>query len=316
VVERNPDYWRGAPKLERVIIKSIPDEATRVIRLQKGEVNVITDVFPEFVPFITADENLQIQSHPGLHTWWIAMNTKETPLQDRRVRQALNYAVDKERIIEEILKGEAELSKSFVWPGTWAYEPNVGEYPYNPDRARELLAEAGYPEGFSTQFILPVSGSMMVAPRELATVVQANLRDVGVEAAIQALEWNSYLGALLDQSVPYGLAEMAWGSNADDPGQYCDLQLMTKYQPPAGWNISNFSNTQVDELLSEASSTVDQEQRKQLYQEAQRIVSEEAPWIFMFHANYVVASRKQVQGLVVGGNFNRLGLLQASVSES
>ena len=314
VVERNPEYWGGAPLLARVIIKSVPDEATRVIQLQKGEIDVVADTSPEFIPLIQKDKNLQIQSRPGLHTWWIAMNEKEKPFGDKRVRQALNYAVDKDAIIRDVLKGGADVSRSFVWPGTWAYEPNVMTYPYNPAKARELLAASGYPRGFSTKLVSPVSGSMMVAPRELATIVQAQLRDVGIEATIQTMEWTTYTAQLLEGKVTYGLAEQAWGNNADDPGQYIDLQLTTKNQPPAGYNFSFYSNPRVDKLLEEASVTVNRERRRELYREAQRVTSEEAPWIFMFHAKYVVSSRRRIQGLVVGGNFNRLGLLKAYVT--
>ncbi|HBY92500.1 MAG: ABC transporter substrate-binding protein [Ardenticatenaceae bacterium] len=316
VVERNPDYWAGPPKLERVVIKPVPDEATRVIQLQKGDVDIVTDVSPEFIPFIEADQNLQVQAHPGLHTWWIAINMEEEPFKDKRVRQALNYAVDKEAIIRDVLHGAADPSTGFVWPGTWAYEPNVQVYKHDPDKAKQLLADAGYAEGLSTRFVSPVSGSMMVSPRELATVVQANLREVGVQASIDTIEWTSYLGSLLQGTQPYGLAEMGWGNNTDDPGQYVSLQLTTAFEPPAGYNLSFFSNPQVDDLLNKASTTIKQDERTELYKEAQRIVADEAPWIFMFHAKYVVASRRRVQGLVVGANFNRLGLTTATASSS
>jgi peptide/nickel transport system substrate-binding protein len=242
----------------------------------------------------------------GNHIWWIALNLREKPLADKRVRQALNYATNKEAIVRDLLKGGATVAPSTMMVGSWAQDPSLQPYPYDPKRAKQLLEAAGYANGFQTRFWVPESGSGMIAPKDIATLVQAQLKEVGVTAEIVTQEWTSYVndygsvGFAPSGKPSYGMGEMSWNTPLPDPVHYVDVNLKSDAQPPkGGFNAGFYSNKDVDSLLAQAASTLDHARRKTLYFQAQKIVYDEAPWIFMFSAENLVATRKDIRGLEV-----------------
>ena len=304
ILEANKDYWAGAPKIATLIFKPVTDPTARLGQLKSGEVDLMVAFPPEFIPAIEADENLVLLQQTGNHTWWVALNTEEPPFNDVRVRQAVNYAIDKKAIIEDVLYGAATLSTSFALPGTVWYEPEVTTYPYNPEKAKELLAEAGYPNGFETDFLVPESGSGMIAPVALATVMQAYLADVGVKANIITQEWNSYLNTLQAglSAAKAGMAEMSWMRDTADPEIYAPFNLACD-TALGFFNLGRYCNAAVDKAFEQAKNMTDNKVRVQLYRDAQKIVTEEAPWIFMFHANQTVAARVEVKNVVLNPSF-------------
>ena len=310
-MERFDGYWRGAPRLDRIIWKPIIEEAQRFNQLASGEVDLITSLDPQFVPAVQANPNLQLIQAPSLHTWFVFFNLHETHFKDKRVRHAVNYAIDKEAIIKRILRGAGVLSHGWGWPHTWAYEPNVVEYPYNPKKAKELLAAAGYPNGFDVDFYVPESGSGMIAPKEIGTIMQANLKQIGVNVRITTEEWISYIATYrkgLDNihGKQFGMAQRSWLNPTDDPGTYANYVSSGPLTKNA--NLGYYENPEYDKLLADALTTPDRAKRAEMYRKAQRIFAEDAPWIFMFHANYVIAARRNVNGIVLNPNQNVLDL--------
>jgi len=180
VLEKNPDYWRGPVKIDRVIYRSIVQDQPRLTELLTGAVDVIVGVPPDFVGQIEGSPRVAILKQVGAHVWYLGMNNQKKPFDDRRVRQALNYAVNKDAIVKDVLKGTGSPPSGPVLPGTWGAEPGLKSYPCNPARAKKLLAEAGYPNGFSTTMWVPEAGSGMQSPIAMATVIQSNLKAVGV----------------------------------------------------------------------------------------------------------------------------------------
>jgi len=305
-------YWGGAPKLDTLIWVPIIEEAQRYNQLASGAVDFIVSLYPQFVPLVQANPDLQLIQGPSLHTWWVYLNMHEPHLKDLRVRQAMNYAIDKEGLIKNVLKGTAVLSNGWSWPNTWSYEPNATEYPYDPAKAKQLLAAAGYPNGFAIDYIVPQSGSGMVAPVEIATAMQADLKQVGINAKITTMEWISYLAATMKgldniNGKQFGLAQTSWMNPVDDPGLY--VEYVSAGQPPnLGENLSYYDNPQYNALLAKARTTEDRNTRASLYQQAQKIFADDAPWIFMFHSNFVTAARKNVQGIALNPDQNVLHL--------
>jgi peptide/nickel transport system substrate-binding protein len=214
------------------------------------------------------------------------------PFTDRRVRQALNYAVNKEAIVRDILKGTGVVATGPLLPGTWAYEPNVKKYPYDPATARQLLAAAGYPDGFAVDFWVPESGSGMQAPVEMATVIQANLAAVGVKARLRTFEWGAYLGKL--RSDAPAMFTFSWFLKSEDPDLSMYPLFFSKNTPLP--NLSSYDNRDVDQLLLQARQVADRTKRAELYRRAQRLIVEDAPWIFVDHEVQVVATRANVKG--------------------
>jgi peptide/nickel transport system substrate-binding protein len=305
VLERFDDYWGKKPILRRLILKPIPEVSVRLAQLKRGEVDVIVDVPANFIPTIESDPNLRLLRATGNHVWWIPLNVREGPLSDKRVRQALNYAVNKEAVVRDLLKGGAVVAPGPLMVGSWAEDKSLRPYPYDPRKAKQLLAAAGHPNGFRTRFWVPESGSGMVAPKEIATVVQSQLRDVGVIAEIVTQEWTSYLdryGAegLAPKGKPaFGMGEMSWNAPLPDPILYVDVNLSGDAWAPKGFNCGFYRNSEVDRMLKEAGSTLDRERRRSLYVKAQRIIHEEAPWIFMFSAQNLIATRRNIRGVEV-----------------
>jgi peptide/nickel transport system substrate-binding protein len=165
VLEANHGYWNGAPKLNRLIFRPLIEEQTRVTELLSGGVDFIVDVPPDNVEQVKKDARFQFYEQPGPHIWWVTLNVKMKPFDDVRVRRALNHAVNKQAIANDILKGTATISSGPIPPAiTWAYTDQVTKYPYDVEKAKKLLADAGHPNGFSTVFWIPESGSGMQSP--------------------------------------------------------------------------------------------------------------------------------------------------------
>ncbi len=314
VLDRYDGYFGEKAKIDQLIIRPIVENAARLSALQQGEVDFIVAMSPEFIPVIQGDPNLQLLQSPGFHIWWIALNVHQQELQDVKVRQALNYAVDKQVIVDTILQGAGTLAPGPMIQHSWGHDPAVEPYPHDPERAKALLAEAGLANGFATKFWVPESGSGMVAPKEIAQIVQADLATVGVQAEIVTQEWTSYVADWQNKGLDaggYGLAEMSWNFSAPDPAQWLDPNVRTDAHPPGGgFNGSFYSNPQVDDLLTKATQTFTRDDRAAFYKQAQAIMREDCPWIFMFSANNIAAATARLKGLELSSDpsvvsFNR-----------
>ena len=302
VLEKNPDYWRGPVKVDRVIYRSIVEDQARLTELLTGAIDVIVGVPPDYVAQLEGSPKVNILKQVGAHVWYLGINNQKKPFDDKRVRQALNYAVNKDAIVKDVLKGTGSPSSGPVLPGTWGAEPGLKAYPYDPQRAKKLLAEAGYPNGFSTTLWVPESGSGMQSPVAMATVMQSNLKAVGVNVSLQTMEWGAFLAKL--RSKEQELFALSWMAGSEDPDMVLYPLLHSSQWTPNGPNRALYRNDRFDELLTQARHTTDQARRAQLYREAQKILIEDAPWIFVDHEVQIAATSKRVQGLKLHPSFD------------
>lgn len=313
VMKANPSYWDGAPEIQNLIFKPVAEEAARLNQLKSGDVDVVAALNPQLLPEAEKDKNVKILTSPGIHTWYVMYNVAEKPFNDVKVRQALNYAIDRNAIVNKVLNGAGQASTSFSYPGTWSYTEEAEMYGYDPAQAKKLLAEAGYPNGLEINFLVPQSGSGMVAPREIATVIQAQLQAVGVKVNIDVLEWVTYLneigakGSHLTNKT-YHMQQMSWMSTAADPGLYINYYLKcdSTRESPNGFNNGYYCNKELESLLDQAMQTVDQGKRADLYKQATVLAAKDAPWLFGFHSKNVVAARHDVQGITPYPNMNTM----------
>lgn len=292
VVSRNEDYWDGAPTLEAVIFRPITDANTRVAEMLSGGIDVLLETPPDNVAQFQGDANFQVVEAVGPHVWYVMLNAKEGPFADVRVRQAVNYAVNKESLVNDVLQGTAEVSAGPIPPAfNWAYNEEVAPYPYDPEMAKQLLAEAGA-EGATVTFLVTEGGSGMLDPVPMGTAIQADLAAVGLNVEIQTYEWNTFLSEVnpgLEGKAD--MAEMAWMTS--DPDTLPFLTLRTAAFPDqGGFNSSYYSNPEVDALLDQARVSTDPEERGELYKQVQAITHEDAPWLFVanWKQNAVVTS--------------------------
>lgn len=302
VVEANPDYWDGAPSLQAVVFRPITDANTRTAEMLAGGIDVMVEVPP--VSLGQFQSGYTIVEAAGPHVWFLILNTKEGPFTDQKVRQAVNYAVNKEAIVNNVLEGTATVAASPT-PAAfgWAYNPDVEPYPYDPEKARELLAEAGVEPGTKLKFLVTEGGSGMLDPVAMATAIQADLAAVGLEAEIQTYEWNTFLGEVNPGLEGKGdMAEMAWMTN--DPDTLPFLTLRTEAMPDqGGFNSGYYSNPEVDELLATARVSTSQEDRAAAYKQMQQIVHNDAPWLFVANWKQNAVTNDRVQNFALQPSF-------------
>jgi peptide/nickel transport system substrate-binding protein len=292
VLRRNESYWGRKGKPAVLVYRWIAEPNARVTELLTGGVDMILPIPPDFVSRLEKTPQITVYRKTGLTSWYVGLNVDKKPFTDRRVRQALNYAVDKEAIVRDILKGTGIVSTGPLLPGTWAFEPNVKKYPHDVATAKRLLAEAGYPNGFAVDFWVPDSGSGMQAPVEMSTVIQANLAAAGVKASLKTFEWGSYLGKVRAEAP--AMFALSWFLKSEDPDLSMYPLFFSKNSPLP--NRSNYNNPEVDQLLVQARQVADRGKRAELYRRVQRLIVEDAPWIFVDHEVQVVATRANVKG--------------------
>jgi peptide/nickel transport system substrate-binding protein len=192
-LERNPDYWGTPVYLDQIVFRGIADPTPRVVALQTGEVDFINDVAPDQVDALRGNADMQVSQASIPHTWLINVNHRDKPFSDVRVRQAASLAINRDALTKDILKNTALTATQLEGPGGVAHDDALTGWPYDPEKAKQLLAEAGYPNGFDTVFALPTAGSGMLDAVRIAEYLQKNWADVGIRASLESQEWTSYV---------------------------------------------------------------------------------------------------------------------------
>ncbi len=303
VVSRNEDYWDGPPPLEAVIFRPITDANTRIAEMLSGGLDVMVEVPPDSLAQFRDNASFQVFEQAGPHLWFLILNTKDGPFADKKIRQAVNYAIDKKALVDNILQGTAEVAAGPTPPAfAWAHDDSLQPYPHDPDKAKELLKEAGY-DGSEVTFYVTEGGSGMLDPLAMGTAIQADLQEVGMPVKIETYEWNTFLGKVnpgLEGQAD--MAEMAWMTNDPDTLPY--LALRTEAFPDkGGFNSGYYSNPEVDKLLEEARTATDQDTRADLYKQMQEIVADDAPWVFVANWKQNAVTSAAVQDFALQPSF-------------
>jgi len=303
VLTRNEGYWNGAPQPEAVVFRPLTDANTRVAEMLSGGLDIMVEVPPDAVADFREAPDFEVHEQAGPHLWFLILNLREGPFAERAVRQAANFAIDKRSLVDDVLQGTAEVAAGPIAPAfAWAYNDALEPYPYDPERARELLAEGGY-EGETITFYVTEGGSGMLDPVAMGTAIQADLAEVGMNVEIETYEWNTFLGRVnpgLEGRAD--MAEMAWMTN--DPDTLPFLALRTEAFPEqGGFNSGYYSNETVDELLNQARVATDRDDRAALYREVQEIVWEDAPWVFVANWKQGAVTTSAVEGFRLQPSF-------------
>jgi ABC-type transport system substrate-binding protein len=322
-VEANKDYWRGAPKIDQVIYRVITDPSARLLAIQAGEINGMEYPDPASFNSIKADSDLQLLTQPGMNVGYLAMNNgygyNDTnhngmhdadeqwvktpgyfePFTNRSVRQAVNYAINKSSIVKNLYKGTAIVAKNGMPPFMLGFNDAIVDYPYDPVMARQLLTEAGYPNGFNTTFwVMPVSRPYMFDPLKIGEAIQSYLEDVNIHVEIYQVDWSTYLEKT--QAGEHPMCLLGWTGDNGDPDNFMNV-LYGENQCTLGTagNVAFYNNSEVQALLSAALQTYDTNERAQLYEQAQAIIHEDAPFVYLAHANQNLVFTNNVQGFVL-----------------
>jgi peptide/nickel transport system substrate-binding protein len=312
----NPDYWDGAPALSQMIFRPLADEQTRITEFLSGGVDVIFDVPPDNIDQVQNNSAAVFLAQPGPHVWWVTLNTTRPPFANAMVRQAVNYAVNKDALTQDILKGTGTPSVGPIPPAiTWAYTDQVTQYPYDPDKARALLQQSGVQLPLNLTFWVTESGSGMQSPKTMGTAIQADLAAIGVNTQIQTFEWGAYLnkyGAGLGSDAD--MAELSWMFDSGDPAHMLPNNLYGPSCAPKGFNGGCYQNSQVDQLMDNAVKISDRDQRGAIYRQIQSIVADTVPWIFVDNQIQNAAMTTRVSGLQLHPSFYMTYLNQITVT--
>lgn len=291
VLVPNNEYWGEKPKLKSITIKPIKENAARALMLETGEADVIAPVPATDIERLKGNDKVNVTVYPSNRNLYIGMNTQKAPFQDVKVRQALNYAVDKETIVKKILLGQAQVSQAAISELTWGYSP-AGAYPYDPEKAKKLLAEAGVQPGTTIKLWTPEGRYLM--DRQIAEFVQANLEAIGFKVEFRKWEWGAYTQAYRDPKSGFDLFLVSWAVPSND----ADAGLRPLFQTKGANNYTLLSDPKIDELLDKGMKTVNADERKKIYADALKNIKEQAPWIFLMEMKQPVGVRKNVEGVV------------------
>jgi dipeptide transport system substrate-binding protein len=289
----HPDFYRGKSPLDSLVFAITPDASVRYAKLKAGECHVMPYPNPADVAAMQKDPALAVQAQEGLNVGYLAFNTEKKPLDDRRVRQALNYAVNKQAIIDAVFQGAGRIAKNPIPPTMWSYNDAIKDYPYDPVKAKALLAEAGYPNGFETDlWAMPVQRPYNPNARRMAELMQADFAKVGVKASIVSFEWGEYLKR--SKEGEHQTLLLGWTGDNGDPDNF--LHVLLGCAAVGGANRARWCHKPFDDLLLQAKATPDVAKRTALYERAQEIFKAEAPWITVAHSVVYMPMRKEVSG--------------------
>ncbi|PLR76020.1 ABC transporter substrate-binding protein [Bacillus sp. V3-13] len=293
-IVKNENYWQeGLPKLNQVIFRAIPENSARLNALSSGEVDLIDGVNFSDLGQIEANSDLQVFNRPSLNVAYVGLTNTRGPLKEKLVRQALNHAVDKKALVDAFFAGAAEPAINPMPPVVAGYNEEVEDYPYDPEKAKELLKEAGYENGFEMElWAMPVPRPYMPDGQKVAEALQANFEAIGVKANIKTYEWATYL-----EKTRLGEADsflLGWTGDNGDADNF--LYVLLDKDNIGSNNYTYYDNQEVHDLLIKAQSTADQKEREELYKQAQVIIKEDAPWIPLVHSKPALAGRADITG--------------------
>jgi peptide/nickel transport system substrate-binding protein len=296
VLTAYPEYFDGPPSFSRLRVKIIPDNSTRESELRKGSVDLAinADFDPVTVESLKKAEGLKVEMIDGTNNTHLGVNLQDPILKDQRVRQALSYAIDREAIIRDVLLGQAKIASSILPAGQWANETEVEKYPYNPDRAKQLLDEAGRKEtGGQPRMKLVLKTSTISVSRKIGEAVQEQMRRIGVALDLQPLERQKLTQDMLDGNFQLYLNTSVGGNQSTD---FFKFAYASQSIPPNGQNRSRYQNPLVDRLLVE-SQTATRERQKEIFSQIQKTLALELPQIYLWYPATVVVHHNRVTNL-------------------
>ncbi|ARD49689.1 ABC transporter substrate-binding protein [Sporosarcina sp. P37] len=296
VVKANENYYiDNQPMLDQIIFTVVPDNSTRLNVLLSGEADFIDGMNPEDAKTIEDNENLELVKRPSFNEGFMVMNTQKKPFDDVKVRQAINMAIDKQSLVDGFYSGFADVAKNPIPPSLWGYNDEIEDYAFDAEAAKELLAEAGYPDGFETEiWTMNNPRPYLPQPMKTAEAIQANLQEIGVKAKIVTYEWATYLEKTGEGQHPMAL--FGWTGVMADPDNFLYPNLSnTNMKPPAN-NLAFYDNKEFQNLIEQARVTFEENERIDLYKKAQEVFHEDAPWVPLAHTTPPIGFADYVKG--------------------
>ncbi|WP_242617719.1 ABC transporter substrate-binding protein [Edaphobacter modestus] len=298
IVARNPDYWAGAPKINGVRFTVVPDAITSALELRKGSADLASNVLTfDMIHTLEKTSNLKIESGPSSVVIYTNFNVNDPVLRDRRVRQAVAFAMDRQAIVDSIWRGQARLADTMLPAGHWAAasDSEMAQYPHDVERAAKLLDEAGFhrgPDGIRLRITLKTSTDETT--RLMAAVLQQQLRAAGIRLDLRSAEFGTFYSDVTRGA--FQMYALRWIGSNEDPDIFRYTYGSSAF-PPKGANRGRYSNPRVDSLLAAAAGEIDQQKRRADYVEVQKILAADLPGIPLWYPNNEVVHTKRVKGV-------------------
>lgn len=291
ILEANTSYWGGAPKQSGLVFRPVPEVSARIAELQTGNADIITSIPPFLLARLKSAPNVTVHPMQTGRAMWVYINAmKDGPLKNKKVRQAMNYAIDKESITKNILLGSAAPCAVGITPLHFGYDPSLKPYPYDPAKAKKLLSEAGYPNGFKVEFNTPNGKYLM--DKEISEAIAKMLNAVGIQTDLKVLEWATHMQIIIGQRLQ-GLALSGFANLLSD----ADATLSLFYTP--GSASSYFNSPSLTDKINKARSTMDSKKRLTLYKQIQAELYDEAPMIYLYQQLDNYGTSKTLKGVEI-----------------
>jgi peptide/nickel transport system substrate-binding protein len=307
ILARNENYFDGPPKIEKLRIRIVPDVTVRALELRKGSADAtINSLTPDMVVTLGKERGLVADQQPGTTLAYIAFNFTDPTLAKREVRQALAYATDRKTIIQYLLRGQARQAASVLPPNSWAYDGGVPQYDFDPQRAEQMLEAAGFHRGADGMRLhLTLKTSTDESTRLMSEAIADQWKRVGVALELRPLEFATFYTDITRGS--FQMYALRWVGANNDPDIF-EYVFSSKKMPPNGANRGHYVNAELDSLLQAAHIAMDQEKRKTILAQVQRIVAEDEPYINLWYVDNVVVHRDRLDGIVIppGGDYDFL----------
>jgi peptide/nickel transport system substrate-binding protein len=307
ILERNTDYFGGAPKIERIRFRIVPDAIVRALELRKGSADAeINSLTPDMSATLAKEPKLVVDEQPGTPVAYLAFNFEDPILAHREVRQALAYATDRATLVKYLLRGQARMATGLLPPNHWAFDADVKQYGYDPARAEQLLDAAGFRRGAEgVRFHLALKTSTDESTRLTSAAIADQWKRVGVALDLRPLEFATFYSDISRGS--FQLYTLRWVGANNDPDIF-EYVFGSKKMPPEGANRGRYRNPALDALLNSARVEMDQEKRKAILWQVQQIVAEDEPYINLWYPDNVCVHRARLTDILIppGGDYEFL----------
>lgn len=284
-------YYKGKPKIDQLVFVIVTDSTVRLQKMKTGECHVMSEPQPQDIEQISKNANLKLLSTEGLNIGYLAFNTKKKPFDNLKVREALTLAMNKKSYVDAIYKGQGNVAKNPIPPTMWSYNKSIQDDEYNVEKAKKLLAEAGYPNGFETElWTLPVSRPYMPNGKKLGELIQADLAKINVKLKLVTFDWPTYLEK--SKNGLHSFVEFGWTGDNGDPDNFLNV-LLGCSAVKAGSNYAQWCHPEFNSLIQKAKEEPTQAKRIPLYEKAQVIAKKEKPWVNIAHSrlNKVISEK-------------------------
>lgn len=290
----NPNYFNGKPKIDNLVFAITPDASVRFQKLKTGECQFATEPAPADLEQVAQNKNLKLMEREGMNVGYLAFNTEKKPFDNIKVRQAIMMALDRKNYINAVYMGRATVAKNPMPPTIWSYNDGIKDYEYNVEKAKNLLKEAGFPNGFETEiWAMPVARAYNPSGKKLAELMQADLAKIGIKVKIATYDWPVYLEK--SRKGEHQMMQFGWTGDNGDPDNFLNI-LLSCAAVPSGTNVARWCNKPYNDLVSEAKKQTDRKKRTELYKKAQVIFKEQVPWVTLAHAKVYRAMSSKVTG--------------------